>query len=158
MNNVRALETKYHTEIGFHLRKALRGFHERYAIIKPSTEYQDGNYAFDLVYQLNLIISVRIRQHKYIKYRDMTIRYKSKNGGITEFEKIKNGYAKIYLYAYESEDRDSFVKVRIVDVDAIRKLIAQERYSIYKNDDGTELAAFRFSDIATFGGAIYQYD
>jgi succinate dehydrogenase flavin-adding protein (antitoxin of CptAB toxin-antitoxin module) len=158
MNNVRALETKYHAEIGTHLRKALRGFHERYAIIKPSTEFQDGNYSFDLIYQLNFVVSVRIRQHKYMKYKDMTIRYKSKGGGFTEFDKIKQGYAKVYFYAYESEDRNSLVKVRIVDVDAIRKLIAQERYSIYKNDDGTELATFRFSDIATFGGAIYQYD
>lgn len=158
MNEVRKLEYKYADIIHKHLRKALRGFHDWYGMLKHSSDYQDGNLSFDLIYKLNLVISVRIRKNQYIKYKDMTIRYRSKNGGKTEFDKIKEGYAQIYFYAYENETSTDFAKVRIVDVDAIRKLIDKKLYKVYKNADGTELATFAFTDIYNFNGAIYQYD
>lgn len=158
MLDVRSLEIKYHKQIERCLCEALPGFHPKFMKLKLSTDYEDSNYSFDLVYKMNLLISVRIRQHKYMKYKDMTIRYKSKFGGLTEFHKIQQGYGQIYFYAYESEDRNTLVKVRIVDVDTIRHLIDTKQYSVYKNNDGTELATFRFSDIASYNGAIYKYD
>ena len=158
MNDVRLLETKYQKQIGKCLSEALPGFHQKFAVLKPSTDYEDSNYSFDLVYSMNLLISVKIRKYKYLQFNDMTIRYRSNKGGITEFDKIKQGYGKIYFYAYESEDRNTFVKVRIVDVDAIRYLITNKQYKVYKNNDGTELAAFSFKDIARCNGAIYKYD
>ena len=157
MSNVRELESKYHRIICDHLEKAL-DFIPKNFISKLSTSFEDSNLSFDLVVESKFVVSVRIRKNKYINYNDMTIRYKSKNNQPTEFDKIKKGHAQIYFYAYESKDQKSFDKVRIVHVDAIRKLITQERYTVRQNPDGTELAAFSFVDIKNFGGALYKYN
>ena len=88
----------------------------------------------------------------------MTIRYKSLKGYRTEIDKIKDGLAQIYFYAYMSEDENSLCKVRICNVESIRKLIEQENYKVHENKDGTMLAAFKFQDIANNQGAIYQFN
>jgi hypothetical protein len=158
MNDVRSLEKKYARQIKWHLNKAFPALNARFAKLKMSTDYADSNLSYDLSYFLHFTISVRIRKYKYINYKDMTIRYKSKANMRTEFDKIVDGYAQIYFYAYESKDENDLVKVRIVDVNAIRKMIENKNYSVYTNNDGTELAAFTFQEISNLGGAIYQYD
>jgi len=158
MNDIRTLEKKYARQIKWHITKALPALHKRFAKLRMSSDYEDGNLSYDLSYTLHFTISVRIRKHKYINYKDMTIRYKSKANMRTEIDKIADGYAQIYFYAYESEKEDDLVKVRIVDVNAIRKMIENKNYEVRKNYDGTELAAFSFKEISNFGGAIYQYD
>ena len=158
MSDVRTLEKKYAKQIRWHITKSLPALHERFAKLKMSSDYADNNLSYDLSYTLHFTISVRIRKHKYINYKDMTIRYKSKGNMRTEFDKIADGYAQIYFYAYESKNEDDLVKVRMVDVNAIRKMIESKSYSVYKNYDGTELATFSFKEISNLGGAIYQYD
>ena len=158
MSDVRNLEKKYAKQIRWHITKSLPALHERFAKLRMSSDYADSNLSYDLSYTLHFTISVRIRKHKYINYKDMTIRYKSKGNMRTEFDKIADGYAQIYFYAYESQNEDDLVKVRMVDVNAIRKMIENKSYTVRTNNDGTELAAFSFKEISNLGGAIYQYD
>ena len=158
MNDVRTLEKKYAKQIKWHIAKSLPALHAKFCKLKMSSDYADSNLSYDLTYGLHFTISVRIRKYKYIKHKDMTIRYKSKANMPTEFDKIADGYAQIYFYAYESEKQDDLVKVRIVDVNAIRKMIEEKNYTVRQNFDGTELAAFSFFKIQELGGAIYQYD
>ena len=158
MSDVRTLEKKYARQIKWHVTKALPALHARFAKLRMSSDYEDSNLSYDLSYTLHFTISVRIRKNKYIVNKDMTIRYKSKGNERTEFDKIADGYAKVYFYAYESKNEDDLVKVRMVDVDAIRTMIETKSYSVHKNHDGSELAAFSFKEISNLGGAIYQYD
>jgi len=158
MDNIRELEFKYKNEIDNHIRKCLPNVYNSFADLKPSSNYEDSNLSFDMVFNMNFTVSVRIRKFKYILYNDLTIRSRSKNGNKTEIDKIKEGLAQVYFYAYESKNQDRLVKVRICDVEAIRKLILKKKYVSRSNNDGTEFIAFKFCDIANNNGGIYKYD
>lgn len=158
MNNYRDLEHKFKFEITNHINNAMPNIRFKKGIVSVSSDYEDGNLSFDMVLNSKIGISVRIRNFKYMKYNDLTIRYRSKAGGYCEFEKIKNGLSDIYFYAYMNENKDKLIKIRICEVNAIRKLIDKKKYNIYNNYDGTKLATFKFLDIFKENGAIYKYN
>lgn len=158
MNNYRDLEHKFKFEITNHINNAMPNIRFKKGIVSVSSDYEDGNLSFDMVLNSKIGISVRIRNFKYMKYNDLTIRYRSKAGGYCEFEKIKNGLSDIYFYAYMNENKDNLIKIRICEVNAIRKLIDKKKYNIYNNYDGTKLATFKFLDIFKENGAIYKYN
>lgn len=158
MDNVRFLENKFNSEIQFHINKALPNLIDKFCTYRPATEYEDGNLSFDLVFDLNFTISIRIRKFKYIKYSDLTIRSKSKNGYQTEIDKINKGMAQIYFYAYMNELEDKLIKIRIVNVDSIRLLTIENNFSKKTNLDNTEFYTYKFSDIKNKKGDIYQFD
>jgi hypothetical protein len=158
MNDYRNLENKFKSEIELHIKNAMPNLFDSFVQFRQSDDEEDGKLSFDLVFNMNFTISIRIRKHKYLKFNDMTIRYKSLKGYRTEIDKIKDGLAQIYFYAYMSEDENSLCKVRICNVESIRKLIEQENYKVHENKDGTMLAAFKFQDIANNQGAVYQFN
>lgn len=158
MDDYRKLENKFKNEIELHIKNSMPNLFDSFVQFRQSDEEEDGKLSFDLVFNMNFTISIRIRKNKYLKYNDMTIRYKSLKGKRTEIDKIKDGLAQIYFYAYMSEDENSLCKVRICNVESIRKLIAEEKYKVRENTDGTMLAAFKFKDIATYGGAVYKFN
>jgi len=157
MDNVRFLENKFRNKIETHIFKALPNL-SKYYKFRPSTSEEDSNLSFDLVFNLNFTISVRIRKFRYINYNDMTIRSKSKNNGKTEIDKIMEGKAQVYFYAYMNQKEDDLIKVRIADVDAIRKLTFVKDYKHKKNNDNTEFFAYNFKDIERMQGNIYKFN
>lgn len=158
MNDIRFLENKFAEEIQKHIKKALPNLNDNIMQFRQSTELEDSNLSFDLVFNLGFTVSIRIRKYDYIKYNDLTIRSKSKSNGYTEIDKIKNGLSQIYFYAYMNLQETELIKIRIVNVDAIRKLIKDGIFIERKNNDSTEFIAMKFSDINEYSGAIYQYD
>jgi hypothetical protein len=158
MNDYRNLENKFKSEIELHIKNAMPNLFDSFVQFRQSDDEEDGKLSFDLVFNMNFTISIRIRKHKYLKFNDMTIRYKSLKGYRTEIDKIKDGLAQIYFYAYMSEDENSLCKVRICNVESIRKLIEEKNYKVRENKDGTMLAAFKFKDIANNRGAVYQFN
>lgn len=158
MDNVRFLENKFCAEIQKHINNALPNLTSAFCEYRPATEYEDGNLSFDLVYTLKFTVSIRIRKYKYIKYLDLTIRSKSKNNYETEIDKINKGMAQVYFYAYMNKDESELIKVRIVNVEAIRKLTAEKSYIQKSNTDGTEFYTYKFAEIKKFNGDIYKYD
>lgn len=158
MNDIRFLENKFAEEIQKHIKKALPNLNDSFLQFRQSTELEDSKLSFDLVFNLGFTVSIRIRKYDYIKYNDLTIRSKSKSNGYTELDKIKDGLAQIYFYAYMNLQETELIKIRIVNVDAIRKLIKDGIFEERKNNDSTEFIAMKFSDINVKGGAIYQYD
>lgn len=158
MNNYRFLENKFSEEIKFHIKKCLPNLYDNFLEFRPASQYEDGNLSFDLVFNINFTVSVRIRKFKYIKYPDLTIRSRTKNNGITEIDKIKSGLAQVYFYAYMNSEETELVKIRIVNVDAIRELINLKIYNEKINTDSTEFLTFKFKDILQKKGDIYKFD
>jgi len=158
MNEVRFLENKFAEEIQKHIIKALPNLNNSFMQFRESTDFEDCKLSFDLVFSLGFTISIRIRKYDYIKYNDLTIRSKSRSNGYTEIDKIKDGLAQIYFYAYMNLQETELIKIRIVNVDAIRKLIKDGIFVERKNNDNTEFVAIKFSAINENSGAIYQYD
>ena len=158
MLDVRFLENKFSSEIKTHIKNSLPNLYDNYMEFRPATEYEDSNLSFDLVFNLNFTVSVRIRKYKYIKYLDLTIRSRSKNNGFTEVNKIQEGLSQIYFYAYMNDEETELIKVRIVNVNAIRELIKEKKYIKKTNIDLTEFLGFKFNDINLKNGAIYKFD
>jgi len=157
MNNHRFLENKFYNEIILHISKALPDLQKHYQF-KESTDYEDSNLSFDLVFNMNFTISIRIRKNKYIPFNDLTIRSKSLNNGKTEIDKIMEGKAQVYFYAYMNKEENELIKIRIADVDSIRKLTNQNKYINKVNSDNTEFYAYKFSEIKKTNGDIYKFD
>jgi hypothetical protein len=158
MNEVRFLENKFAEEIQKHIIKALPNLNNSFMQFRESTDFEDCKLSFDLVFNLGFTVSIRIRKYDYIKYNDLTIRSKSRSNGYTEIDKIKDGLAQIYFYAYMNLQETELIKIRIVNVGAIRKLIKDGIFVERKNNDNTEFVAIKFSAINENNGAIYQYD
>lgn len=159
MSRFRDLEIRFKDEIEYHILKALPNLYDSFVELNISDETQDGKFSFDLIFNFNFTVSVRIRKYKYIKYPDLTIRSRSQNGYTTEIDKIKMGLAQIYFYAYMSRDEKQLIKVRMADVDAIRRLIQKNKFNgPMPNFDGTEFISFNFIDIYKENGAIYKYN
>jgi len=158
MTDCRYLESKFIGDIKTHINKALPNLLGSFVNFKPSTDLEDTTLSFDMVYNLSFTVSVRIRKHEYIKFKDLTIRSRSKYGQRCEIDKIKEGMSQVYFYAYMNKEETELIKIRIANVDAKRRLIDSGYYQKKKNTDGTEFYTFSFYDIYNEGGAIYRYD
>lgn len=158
MDDVRFLENKFSEQIRFHLNKCLPKLSNEFCAYRPATNFEDSNLSYDLVFNLDFTISIRIRKYKYLKYNDMTIRSKSKKGYTTEVDKINKGLGQIYFYSYMNELENELIKIRIVNVNAIRHLTESNNYIKKSNTDGTEFFAYNFTDIKNVNGNIYQFD
>jgi len=154
MDNFRKLENKFFKEIELHIKKAYPKINGN---LEPSTYKEDTELSFDAKIN-NKQFSIRIRKHKYIKYPDLTIRSKSKNNKKTEIDKIMDGLAQVYFYAYMDKEDNFLVKVRIVNVTSIRKLTQKNKFKKRKNNDGTEFNVYLFSDIKKENGNVYKYN
>ena len=156
MNDIRFLENKFFKEIKKHILLALPKI--QYINFRLSTDEEDTKLSFDMVCNIDILISIRIRKNKFKVYNDLTIRSKSKNNGKTEIDKIMDNKSQIYFYAYMNEEENLLEKIRIVDVETIKKLTIKEKYQKRKNNDGTEFNTYLFSEIKKENGDIYQYD
>jgi hypothetical protein len=157
MGEHRFLENKFHNEIVYHLNNALP-YLKDFTTCRISTSKEDSSMSFDLVFGLELTISIRIRKNRYLKFKDLTIRSRSKNDYDTEIDKISYGYSQIYFYAYMNEAETELIDITIVDVNCIRALYEDKKYKgPYRNGDGTELIGFNFADISNINGELYKY-
>ena len=156
MYNVRHLENKFLDEIKKHIILALPKI--TYVNFRQSTPIEDKKLSFDMIFTSKFKISIRIRKHKYLYFNDLTIRSKSKNNKKTEIHKIMYSEVQIYFYAYMNEEEDSFVRIRIIDINAIKELTKKGKYKNKKNSDGTEFYTYLFSEIEKENGNIYKYD
>ena len=105
--------------------------------INIATEEQDTKEATDLVIDvIGGTVAVRTRRHATDKgYRDFTIRCRSTWGQKTEIDKLREGYAKWYLYAWEQ--RDGGYEYILLDMDRVRDSgLLDGRKQVIINRDG----------------------
>ncbi len=90
-------------------------------------------------------VAVRVRRPKY-KYRDLTIR--SYNGGYkTELDKIRDGFARFYLYCWTC-DSDEIAEWVLVDVDKLRASGLLDNRKETPNADGrTKFIAIQLPEL-----------
>lgn len=93
---------------------------------KQTNYDQDTKGSCDLIFKsgMRLIpVSVRLRDFKYRKYNDITIRSRTQSGrNKTEFEKIRDGecISEYYIYGWLSEDQTHIIKWVMVNVEVLR--------------------------------------
>lgn len=96
----------------------------------------DMKYATDMIVEVNNgHVAVRIRRSVY-SYRDLTIR-SYKNGYKTELDKLKEGYADWYLYAWENKTQSGLAEYILIDLEIARPLFFMDLQE-KTNNDGTK--------------------
>lgn len=143
--NVRAEEQKFRSMIH---RILNRNAHHMTQLIE-SSPYEDTNEAFDAVYSFYEVkVPIRIRENKYLRYQDFTIRSKAKHGGKTEIDKLREGFGDYYFYAWQTPNRKGFDSYLIVSLSKFREsgLINKPDFK-RKNHDGTEFFCYSVADL-----------
>ena len=92
-------------------------------------------------------IACRVRRPS-CKYRDLTIRATRTSGSKTELEKIREGYARWYLYAW-AKDGNTFDAWIFVDLDKLRESgLLEQKHGVISNPDGkTGFIALSLNDL-----------
>lgn len=103
--------------------------------IEQSSEYEDCNLSYDMKYNGVVELSVRIRKNEYLKYRDFTIRSKSKNGYECEIDKLMKGMGNIYFYGWMNKAETGFDDWIVVNINAIREKLLDGTFR--SNTDNT---------------------
>lgn len=117
---IRHLEYKFKSEIFAILKRNNILLPFMKFVCDPSSEYEDQNLSYDMKFNGTVELSVRIRKHQYLKYRDFTIRSKSKNGYACEIDKLMAGLGKIYFYGWMNQQETGLADWIVVDIDKIR--------------------------------------
>jgi hypothetical protein len=117
-----------------------------------ASAYEDRCHATDFVLTLAADasqVAARVRSHDYFeRFGDFTLRESRPSGAMTEEEKIVAGFARWYLYCWETNGR--LTRHLFVDLDRFRerpRLLATARRGL-KNADGTTFLAI--SPVALF--------
>lgn len=123
----------------------------------PSTEYEDFQLSYDMKLDAGRFeLSVRIRQYSYLRYKDFTIRTRSKNGGLCEYDKLIQGKGQTYFYGWMNQDQTRLADWIIVDINKIRAHLHEGEDK--KNPDGTMFKAYKIAWIQDLGGLISNRD
>lgn len=117
--------------------------------VNVATPYQDLNQATDMVVTLEgrRTIAVRLRRAHYT-FRDLTLRAYNKNStSPTELQKIRAGYADIYLYGWTEGFR--IAEWMLVDLNRLRAsgLLNQSHRVQYNTDGGTGFVSLAYRDL-----------
>lgn len=119
---------------------------------------QDMKQATDMVLTIQggQLIAVRCRRPEHRKWQDVTIRCRSRNGGKTELEKLKEGWGDWYVYAWE-DDNHTLSRWCIYDLHRVRQSgLLDKLREIRKNPDGTAFIAIPLRELYE-AGALSEY-
>lgn len=154
MNNIRQQENQFMPFIYQKLKRSLFNLPDNYFIIKQSSDEEDTKLSFDMKFTSDIQISVRLRKYKYISYKDITIRSRSKKGGLTEITKLSNGMGQIFFYGWLDEKEENIIQWVLVDIDKIRDKLHTHYSGDFPNNDGSRLKTYSFDFLKEYGAII----
>jgi hypothetical protein len=131
--------------------------------LKKATAEEDSFGGFDFVFEMgSFTVPVRIRRPD-CKFRDFTIRSRSRGGGKTELQKIREGAGDVYFYAWTEDflGVEMLSEFMLVDLDAIRKagLLASQSIATRReisNGDGTKFISISIIEINAASALIIR--
>ena len=107
--------------------------------VRIADQDKDQHEATDYIVEISSgDIACRVRDQYFWRFGDFTLRYSRPSGNQTELEKIKKGYARWYLYAWDKRFTGKFTAWVFVDLDKLRNsgLLDRPR-RIIPNGDGS---------------------
>ena len=120
-------------------------------LLKESTEEEDTKLSFDAVTSIGTRVSIRVRKLEYFsRFKDVTIRRVSKNGGKTELDKLKDGLGGMYFFAWA--DEEGIKQFVYYSIDKLRPYLD---YGVDKdNSDGTGLRCFSIKQLLGYNAIV----
>ena len=125
---------------------------------------RDMEEATDLVLSVSSgDIAVRIRRRKFYDRciekgysLDWSIRVQS-NGYRTEIDKLREGFARFYFFAYSEDNKGGIVKWWLIDMDNVRDVdILGENWPVFPNGDGTSGMYIPLSRVDVLGCVVVK--
>jgi len=141
LGEIRQFEYKFKRDIF----KVLRGSNLLLPFMKwdiqQSNDEEDCNLSYDMIFFGRVELSVRIRRNEYLRYKDFTIRSRSKNGFKCEIDKLVEGLGNVYFYGWMDKEEKNLEYWVVVDIKAIRDKLIE--YGVERtNPDGTKFKAY----------------
>ena len=122
--------------------------------IELSSEDEDCNLSYDMKFNGMIELSVRIRKNEYLKYRDFTIRSKSKNGYKCEIDKLIEGMGRIYFYGWMDKAETLIEDWIVIDINKIRNNLTDGTYR--QNSDNTGFMFYPISFLKYHNAVIAE--
>lgn len=146
---------------GKEIAKIIRSLAGEILDVRAADEDEDIHKATDIVVEVKEgDIACRIRRPGYLeKFGDMTIRYSRPTGTPTEFEKIKKGFGRWYLYMWtvwvgKDEKIESWV---FIDLDCLRASGLLDNPMPIYNLNGTSFIAISLEDLEKAGCIVRRF-
>lgn len=155
IENFRELEHKYKSTIENIVRKEWKNIPmER--TIEMSSDHEDMKLSFDMKFENKLELSIRVRNYNALQYMDMTLRTKSRGGGLTEIDKLIDGKGQYYLYMWENKESTEIEEFILVDIEKLRPYLKVEHCKIAfkSNGDGTSFGSWDIGKMYEWGCII----
>ena len=120
--------------------------------VRIADQDKDQHEATDYIVEVSSgDIACRIRDEYYWhKYGDVTLRHSRPSGNKTEVEKIKEGYARWYLYAWTKRaDPGKFIAWAFIDLDKMRDcgLLDEPRQAIPNGDESSSFVSISLAEL-----------
>lgn len=122
--------------------------------LEVSDEYKDTQEATDMLIKIEGgDVALRVRNPS-CKFRDFTIRSRSKYGGKTEIDKLKEGFGDWYLYGW-GDGNGNILEWILIDLNKLRqfRLLDKERQENW-NHDGTKFIGIPIGELQMTGCLI----
>lgn len=122
--------------------------------LEISDDAKDTQEATDMVVKIDGgDVALRVREPS-CRYRDLTIRSRSTNGGKTEIHKIREGFGDWYLYGW-GDGINTVREYILIDLDKLRKfnLLDKPRQE-RRNFDGTQFVSIPIGELQMSGCLI----
>lgn len=130
------------------IRKILNKCSYMFTQFQEATEIQDKTEGFDAIFSFpDVKIPIRIRNFSYQKYMDVTVRSRSKYGGKTEIDKLRDGFGDYYLYSWLGDGNKRIEKFIIINLKIFRESIIENPNGRRRNDDGTEFWCYSLDQL-----------
>lgn len=162
--SLRQQENKFKPFIASAVERHLHSFSnlQRGAVL--STTEEDTRLSFDMRVGLWIPVSVRLRTAKYWRYRDFSIRCKTRfsgqviNGEMVkcEIDKLRDGLGNCYFTGWLTEDQERIANYLIVDVNRLRPHLDSVQFQERDNWDGTAGRYYPLDVLQRIGALVYQ--
>jgi len=147
MNKYRDVERKHLPQIEAILNMVNSKKGVEAILLNESTEMEDTKLSFDAITSIGTKVSIRIRKLKYFdRFKDVTIRRVSMNGGKTELDKLKDGLGEMYFFAWA--DDEGIKHFIYYSIDKLRPYL--DYGTDENNPDGTGLRCFSFKKLLSY--------
>lgn len=119
--------------------------------LEVSDDIKDTQEATDMVIKIEGgDVALRVREPD-CKFRDLTIRTRSKHGGKTEIHKLSEGFGDWYLYGW-GDGKETVKEYILVDLNKLRKFkLFHKQRQERNNYDGTKFIGIPIGELQMYG-------
>lgn len=164
MSDIRALEKQFKDFIEQAVSPHLFALSNLSSGAVLSTQEEDTSEGFDMRVGQYTTVSVRLRSNEFLRYRDFSLRSKTRFSGIRrsdgeivkcELDRIREGCGNCYFYGWMDREKKNIVDYIIVDIDPFRPFLDSHQ-SEKPNGDGTSGRYYPLSLLRRCGALVFD--